>query len=186
VPIVATIALFNALEADGHSDHQPLFDGKTFHGWTMIDGKPVSEGWEVVDGMIHLKPSAKRPGSIVTEREYGDLDLAFEWKVSPGGNSGLKYRVRQYDGTARGCEYQILDDAKHRQSLNSKTSAGALYGLFAPSREKHLNPTGEFNSSRIVIRGNCVEHWLNGRLILSAKIGSAEWKSPVAKSKLPS
>jgi hypothetical protein len=181
--ILLTIAQFLVLLAETQADDQPLFDGKTFHGWTMLDGKPVKGGWEVVDGMIHLKSSNKSTGHIVTEREYGDLDLSFEWKISPGGNSGLKYRVRQYDGDTQGCEYQIIDDAKYRKHVTPRTSAGALYGIFEPTQEKHLNPPGQFNSARIVIRGNHVEHWLNGRVIVSATIGSKEWMSRVAESK---
>jgi hypothetical protein len=149
----------------------------------MLDGKPVKEGWEVVDGMIHLTSSRSRAGDIVTEREYGDLDLSFEWKIAPGGNSGLKYRVRQYDGKARGCEYQIVDDAHYHNRITPRTSAGALYGLFEPNQEKHLKPAGEFNSARIIIRGNKVQHWLNGRLIVSTVIGDEEWKSRIAQSK---
>ena len=170
-------------DADTEGDDQLLFDGRTFHGWTMLDGKPVKEGWEIIDGMIHLKSSHRRAGDIVTEREYGDLDLSFEWKVAPGGNSGLKYRVRQYDGKARGCEYQIIDDAKYHNRITPRTSAGALYDLFEPNQQKHLNQAGEFNSARVMIRGNRVQHWLNGRLIVSVEIGSEEWKSRVAQSK---
>jgi hypothetical protein len=181
--ILAAVAQFRVLEAVAKENEDQLFDGRTFHGWTTLDGKPVKDGWEVVDGMIHLRSSGRRAGDIVTEREYGDLDLSFEWKIAPGGNSGLKYRVRQYDGKARGCEYQILDDAKYHKRVTSNTSAGALYGLFEPNQEKRLNPPGKFNSARIVIRGNQVQHWLNGRLIVSATIGSKEWNSRVAQSK---
>ena len=180
---VAVIAMFHTLDANAHGGDQPLFDGRTLHGWTTLDGKPVKEGWEVVDGMIHRTSSRRRAGDIVTECEFGDLDLSFEWKIAPGGNSGLKYRVRQYDGKARGCEYQILDDAKYRGRVTPKTSAGALYGLFEPNNDKRLNQAGEFNAARILIRGNHVQHWLNGRLVVSVEIGSQEWKSRVAQSK---
>jgi hypothetical protein len=180
--IFATVVLFHSLDADSHGGEQPLFDGRTFHGWTTLDGKPVEEGWEVVDGMIHRMSSRRRAGDIVTEREFSDLDLSFEWKIAPGGNSGLKYRVRQFDGKARGCEYQIIDDAKYRNRVTPKTSAGALYDLFEPNQEKRLNQAGEFNSARVTIRGNRVQHWLNGRLIVSAGIGNEEWKSRVAKT----
>ena len=147
VTILAAFVLVFVSDAVAQSDAQPLFDGKTLNGWTTLDGKPVRAGWEVVDGMIHLKPSAKPTGHIVTEREYGDLDLSFEWKIAQGGNSGLKYRVRQYDGKTLGCEYQIIDDSKYRKGVEPRTSAGALYGLFEPNRQKHLNPSGEFNSA---------------------------------------
>jgi hypothetical protein len=177
----AAVASLHTFVAETQGSDQPLFDGRTFHGWTTLDGKPVKEGWEVVDGMIHRTSSRRRAGDIVSEHEYGDLDLSFEWKIAPGGNSGLKYRVRQYDGKALGCEYQIIDEEHNR--ITPRTSAGALYGLFQPNRDKRLRQAGEFNSARVTIRGNHVEHWLNGLLILSADIGSQEWKLRVAKSK---
>src|SRR5262249_16536781 len=151
--------------------------------WTTLEGKPITDGWEVVDGMIHLKPSRKPSGHIVTEREFGDFDLSFEWKISAGGNSGLKYRVRDYDGKALGREYQIVEAVKCRKRVTPRTSAGALYDLFEPNRAKHLNPPREFNLARVVVRDNSIEHWLNGRLIVSAKIGSDDWKLRVAQSK---
>src|SRR5262245_12770821 len=113
--------------------------------------------------MIHRKPSERRVGPIVTEREFGDMDLSFEWKIAPGGNNGLKYRVRTYDDKVLGCEYQIIDDARYRKQLTPRTSAGALYDLFEPNRDKHLKPSGEFNSARVVVHGNDVQHWMNGR-----------------------
>ncbi len=162
---------------------EPLFDGKTLRGWTTLEGKPVTQGWEVADGTIHLKTSDQRVGHILSEREYGDFDLTFEWKIAPGGNSGLKYRVRDYDGYPRGCEYQILDDAKYAKLDLSKNSAGALYDLYEPSEQKHLKPPGEFNTARIVVCGNSLQHWLNGRLIVSATVNSPEWRTRLAGSK---
>jgi hypothetical protein len=180
----AAAVLLQRLPLDAKENEEPIFDGRTLHGWTTLDGSPITEKWEVVDGMIHLKPSGKRRSSIVTKREFCDLDLTFEWKIAPGGNNGLKYRVRQYDGRALGCEYQILDDEKYGKRITLRQSSGALYGLFEPNPDKHLNPPGEFNSARIVIRGNKVEHWMNGRLIVSATIGSDEWKARLAESKV--
>jgi hypothetical protein len=181
--INVAVALFFPSKAAAQIGDQPLFDGKTLLGWTTLDGKPVNDGWEVVNGSIHRKLSERRVGPIVTEREFGDMDLSFEWKIAPGGNNGLKYRVRKYDDRILGCEYQIIDDAKYRKQLSPKTSAGALYDLFEPNRDKHLKPADEFNSARVVVHGNNVQHWLNGRLIVSATIGSEEWTSRVAHSK---
>jgi hypothetical protein len=162
---------------------KPLFDGKSLEGWTTLDGKPVTRGWEVVDGAIHLAATDRSGGSIVSVGEYGDFDLTFEWKIAPGGNSGLKYRVRNYDFGWRGCEYQIIDDAGYKKGVTPKQSAGALYGLFEPNQDKHLNPPGQYNAARIVVRGNSLQHWLNGRLIVSATVGSPEWNTRVTESK---
>jgi 3-keto-disaccharide hydrolase len=161
----------------------PIFDGKTLNGWTTTDGKPVTKGWEVVDGAIHLNLADGRGGNIVTAKEYVNFDFRFEWKISPGGNSGIKYRVRNYGRRTMGCEYQIIDDDKASDGNKPKSSTGAMYDLYPPGSNKYLNPIGEFNSSRIVISGNRVQHWLNGNLILSVCIGSCDWFQKKAQSK---
>ena len=159
------------------------FDGKTLLGWTTQDGKPVEQGWEVVDGVIHLKKDGKRAGNIVTAREFGDFDLSFEWKIAPRGNSGIKYRVRSYNGKVLGCEYQIFDDVGTKTSTKSKNSSGSLYDLYEPNDDKQLKPVGEYNTGRIVVKGQQIEHWLNGKKIVSATAGDAVWKKNVAASK---
>ena len=160
-----------------------LFDGQTLNGWTTQKGEPVTKGWEVVDGTIHLDIANGRGGNILSDRDYGDFDLRFEWKISEGGNSGIKYRVKEFPGRGfLGCEYQILDDEKHGDGKNEKTSTGSLYHVYAPTN-KHLNPPGQFNHSRVVVSNNYVQHWLNGILILTAQIGSPDWEEKVADSK---
>ena len=161
----------------------PIFDGKTLNGWTTTGGKPVTKGWEVVDGTIHLNLSEGRGGNIVSAKNYANFDLRFEWKISPGGNSGIKYRVRKYGSRTLGCEFQILDDAKSPDGKKPKSSAGSMYALYPPGSNKYLKPVGEFNTSRVVIRGNRVQHWLNGNLILSVCIGSCDWFQKKAQSK---
>ena len=159
------------------------FDGKTLAGWTTMDGKPVTGGWEIIDGMIHLKKDGRRAGNIVTAQEYGDFQLSFEWKIAPRGNSGLKYRVGSYGGKMLGFEYQIYDDQSVKNRLKPKQSAGALYDLYEPVASKPLKPTGEFNTARIVVQGNKIEHWLNGQLVVSATLGDDEWQRRLAASK---
>jgi len=159
----------------------PLFDGTSLQGWVRMDGKPVEEDWEVVDGTLHLK---ERPGggaNLFTEQEYTDFDLKFEWRIAPKGNNGLKYRVRKYGNQYLGCEYQILDDAAYK--LKPRGMTGSLYEVYEPNAAKRLKPVGEFNQSRIVIRGNHIEHWLNGARIVSANVGTREWYGRVAESK---
>lgn len=161
-----------------------LFDGTSLQGWMRMDGKPVEDDWEVVDGTLHLKD---RPGSganLFTEQEYTDFELEFEWRIAPQGNNGLKYRVRKYGDRYLGCEYQILDDAAHKLSPRGMT--GSLYELYEPSDAKQLKPVGEFSQSRIVVRGNHIEHWLNGVRIVSADVGTSQWYRRVAESKFRS
>lgn len=179
---MATLVTGATLRTSG-ANAQPLFDGKSLQGWTTIEGQPVTQGWEVVDGMIHLKAAHERAGHILSACEYGDFDFRFEWKIAAGGNSGIKYRVRFYEGYPRGCEYQIIDDLKYREPLAPKNSAGALYDLCEPGPQKALRPAGEFNSARIVVRANHIEHWLNDQLIVTAAVGSDDWTRRVAASK---
>jgi hypothetical protein len=158
-----------------------LFDGTSLRGWMRMDGKPVEEDWEVVDGTLHLKDGPGSGANLFTEREYTDFELEFEWRIAPQGNNGLKYRVRKYGDRYLGCEYQILDDAAHKLSPRGVT--GSLYELYEPSDVHLLKPVGEFNQSRIVVRGNHIEHWLNGVRIVSADVGSSQWYRRVAESK---
>ena len=160
-----------------------LFDGETLNGWTTMDGKPVTKGWEAVDGALHLAKSGERAGNILTEKEYDYFDLEFEWKIAAGGNSGLKYRVRKYDKHVLGCEYQILDDSAYLDQLRPKGLTGSLYDVYEPVNTEAANPVGEFNHSRIVVRGSHIQHWLNGELIVSAYVGSREWRRRIGESK---
>jgi len=163
-------------------DMPTVFDGKSLDNWSLQNGKSVPSGWEVIDGTIHRKASKRRVGHIVTRHEYGDFDLSFEWKLAKRGNSGVKYRVRKYGNKMLGCEYQIFDVAKTGRPPG-KRDTGAIYSLFEPDPKRQLNPSGQFNASRIVVRGDHIQHWLNGRLIVSATVGSPEWEKRVANSK---
>jgi hypothetical protein len=159
------------------------FDGKSLAAWTTLDGKPVTGGWEIVDGGIHLNRGSGRVGHIVTAQEFGDFDLSFEWKIAAGGNSGLKYRVRNYGSKVLGCEYQVFDDQKAKKGLGPQYLSGALYDLYEPDSSKQLKPAGEFNQARIVVHKGKIEHWLNGTRIVSATVGDDDWKKRVARSK---
>ncbi|MDA1014394.1 MAG: DUF1080 domain-containing protein [Planctomycetota bacterium] len=154
-----------------------LFDGKSLAGWTSFDGKPITKGWIVRDGMLER---IDRGGHIYYKDEVGDFELSFEWKLAKGGNSGIKYRVRRYNGRILGCEYQLLDD---RGKSNHKGATGSLYALYAPNQDKQLNPSGEWNTSKIVVDGTRIEHWLNGKKIVEAIVGSEDWLARVKSSK---
>ena len=180
MPLIGIVLLFTAQVAADQPECS-LFDGNTLDGWTMSDGKPITRGWEVVDGMIHLKKEGKRAGHIVTERSFGDFCLSFEWAIAERGNSGLKYRVRKFNNRALGCEYQIYDDGG--RTLSSKQSAASLYALYEPNEEKQLKPVGEFNSAQIIVQGNTIEHWLNSHKIVTATVGDDDWDQRIAQSK---
>ncbi len=179
---ISTLAFHAAASADdGFID---LFDGKTLNGWTTQSGGPVAKGWAVEDGALVRTGGG---GPIYAVGEFGDFELSFLWKIAPGGNSGVKYRVAFYKKGVRGrpgwlgCEYQLFDDAGRK--TNAKNSAGSIYDLYAPNEKKKLKPTGEFNSSRIVVHGSKIEHWLNGEKIVEADTSSADWRQRIADSK---
>ena len=111
--ISSVLLTISCIAAEAAHAQQPvsLFDGKSLSGWTRMDGKPVADDWEVVDGTLHLKSSPAGGANLFTEQEFTDFDLQFEWKIPAGGNNGLKYRVRKYGNQYLGLEYQMLDDA---------------------------------------------------------------------------
>src|SRR5688572_11029066 len=166
---------------NGEDELPDAFRGQSLAGWTTLDGGPVTRGWEVADGEIRLNRSAGRGGHIVTAAEFGDFDLSFEWKIAARGNSGLKYRVRKYGNQTLGLEYQISDEPEGRPV--SRKSVGALYDLYEPAADRLLKPAGEWNTARIVVRGNRIEHWLNGATVVSATVGDEEWARRIGQSK---
>ena len=182
IVLAGAFVLLGAGSAVRGQDWQPLFDGQSLAGWQASDGSVVGSGWEAVDGTLHLRAGDARGGNIVTQREFGDFELVFEWKVAARGNNGIKYRVRDFDGEALGLEYQLIDDQDFGE-LRPEQTTGAIYDLFAPITDKLLRPAGQFNRSRIVVWQNHVGHWLNGRQVAAATIGSAEWRQRVAASK---
>lgn len=172
-------ALTAAEKAEGW---QLLFDGKSFKGWRGYLNKEIA-GWEVHDGTLHAL--AKTSGiPLVTTAKFSDFELVWEWKLPPAGNNGVKYFVTEERPNAPGHEYQMLDDANHPDGkLGPLRQTGAFYDVLPPTADKPLKPIGEWNASKILVRGNRVEHWLNGRQILAYELGSAEVNAALVKSK---
>jgi hypothetical protein len=162
---------------------QLLFDGQSLDGWQTLDGKPITKGWEAVDAVLHLDASQGRAGHIVTVEQYSDFELRFDWKIAPGGNSGIKYRVQKFDNRFLGIEYQILDDVAWGDRLKPKGQTGSLYDIYPPNDAKTLNPIDQYNTARIVVWGDYIEHWLNGKRIATAHVGSYEWNRRIGESK---
>ena len=161
-----------------------LFDGRTTAGWVGLGkSKFPDKGWSVVDGALFL-PKGGGGGDIVTAQSYKDFELTWEWKIAEGGNSGLKYNLPDAK-KAVGFEYQMLDDAQHPDGKvrGRRRQAAALYDLLEPPADKKLNPPGQWNASRIVVRGNAVEHWLNGAKTVEFEMESGALKAAIAESK---
>lgn len=162
----------------------PLFNGKDLSGWRLYKGGAAGDGWAVEDGALTLKHAGG--GNIVTEAEFGDFELEFEWKISKNGNSGVMYFVRELPQAAQpyqtGPEYQVLDNAGHADGKIPSHTAGAIYDLVTPSTDAS-KPVGEWNKARIVVRNGHIEHWLNGRKVAESSYGDDKWKALVAGSK---
>lgn len=187
-----------------------LFDGKTFRNWQDPAKKnQPGDAWSIENGALktNLKPRIEE--DLLTAKQYGDFELEWEWRVSEGGNTGLKYRLQDaifvdqtkaqpgpggFEGMLGrelatrpsnranlaagakgfvytvGFEYQLIDDQRHadaRRGPDRRT--GALYSMIPPA-EGHAKPAGEWNRSRLVVRGDHVEHWLNGVKVLDASL----------------
>ncbi len=173
----------NVLTAAEKSDGwELLFDGRTLDGWRTY-GTKAPGGWEVVDGTLHAIAKVKG-AELITEKSYNDFEFSWEWKISEGGNNGVKYFVTEARPKSPGHEYQMLDDTRHPDGAKgAKRQTGAFYDVLPPTADKPLHPPGSWNRSRIVVRGNTVEHWLNGRNILTYQLGSDAVKAGLAGSK---
>jgi len=159
-----------------------LFDGKTTAGWREFRKPSISPGWQVIDGA--LVRAASGAGDIITGDQFSNFELSLEWKVGEGGNSGIFYRATEQVEIIWNAapEMQVLDDARHADGKSALTSAGSNYGLY-PAPRGVVHPAGQWNSARVIVNGNHVEHWLNGVKLFEYELGSVDWKDRVRKSK---
>lgn len=160
---------------------RPLFDGVTTAGWHTYRQPGVVEGWAAIDGMLVRTSGGE---DLVTDRQYDSFELELEWRLRPGGNSGIFYWAHEASEKIyhNAPEYQVLDNVGHRDGLSPLTATGSLYGLY-PAPPELVRPVGEWNHTRIVTNGSKVEHWLNGTRVVEADFDSDELKSRVAASK---
>jgi hypothetical protein len=199
---------------------QLLFDGKSLNGWDDPQAKtPPGDAWTIEDGCIKAVKNPRIREDLLTTNAFRDFELVFDWRVSQGGNSGVKYRIQDsvilQDGKTKpnarfeetvdyefahrlarrdnlgpgdkiqgyqiGFEYQVIDDATHPDARRGGAqTAGALYSMIAPQRHT-AKPPGEFNLARIVLRGNRVEHWLNGEKVLDTRLNVKLIEESLAK-----
>lgn len=159
-----------------------LLDG-TLDAWRGYRREDVPAGWSVGGGTLSFAPGADG-GTLITREQFADFELALEWKVAEGGNSGVFYRVTEAERAPywTGPELQVLDNAGHPDGRTPETSAGANYALHAPA-EDVTRPAGEWNEARIVVRGAHVEHWMNGVRIVEYELWTEEWRAAVAATK---
>jgi len=160
-----------------------LFDGTSLDQWKAFKGGgPAPASWKAVDGTLALP--GKGGGDLATKEQYDNFELKIDWKISPGGNSGVMYRSTEEGGAPymTGPEIQVLDNQKHADGKNPKTSSGSCYHMYPPTKDV-TKPVGEWNSFHIIADGAKLTHVLNGEKVCEYEIGSADWKTRLATSK---
>jgi hypothetical protein len=201
-----------------------LFDGKTMDGWRdPAKRNPPGDAWVIDNGTLKTRAKPRFAEDLISAESYGDFELVFDWRVSPGGNTGLKYRLQKMifiDDTKKqegpggfegmlgreianprsdrasmapgatgseytvGFEFQLIDDQKHADARRDlRHTTGALYSMIPPSAQA-ARAAGEWNQARLVVKGNRVEHWLNGTKVLDASLDSEPVRAG-ARDRLP-
>jgi hypothetical protein len=165
-----------------------LFDGKSLNGWRGYK-KPDASGtrWKVENGFLTLPPAegadTRGARDIISTGTYDQFDLTWEWKIAEGGNSGVKYFVLEDLEAAIGHEYQLIDDERHADAkIGPKRQTAAFYDVLAASN-RPMKPAGEFNTSRVLVVGKTVQHFLNGKQVLQYELDSPALKAAIAESK---
>ena len=170
-----------------------LFDGASLDGWKRYNHDTIGPLWTVKDGAIVCdgtnlgEGSEAAGGSLITTRQFGNFELRADWKVSPGGNSGILYHVVESpeykNDYETGPEYQVIDDSGWTDKLTPSQKAGSNYDMFEAPETKKVNPPGEWNSARIVYNNGHVEHWLNGEKVVEFEEDSEAFQERYKKSK---
>ena len=161
-----------------------LFDGTTTQGWHSFKQSSFpTNDWAARDGWLECV--GKQGIDLLSDGEYDQFDLEWDWKIESGGNSGLKYFLLESRRSALGHEYQMLDDERNPdgQVAQGKHVTASFYDVFKPTVPPPTKPPGQINHSRILVQGNHVEHWLNGTKVLDYDCGSEAVKAAVAQSK---
>lgn len=189
--LIASLCFLIALTQMGYAQKgfKPLFDGKTTTGWHTYNKTTVGSGWQVQDDALHLdlaKKGTDGGGDLVTDQEFSDFHLKYEWKISPNGNSGLIFYVKedpQYANTySTGLEMQVLDNDGHKDGKITKHRAGDLYDLVKSTSEP-VKPVGEWNKAEIVSEKGNLTFILNGVTIVKTTLWDENWKTLIAGSK---
>ena len=167
--------------ADSAAGWRLLFDGTAPTQWRAYKKQSVPAAWHAQDGALSKELGIE---DLISRDQFGNFELAFDWKIAPGGNAGIFYRgTEDYDHIYWSApEYQLLDDAGHPDGKDRLTSAGAAYAVYPPPAGV-VKPAGEWNSSRIVANGPHVEHWLNGTKVVEYELWSPDWEAKVKASK---
>jgi hypothetical protein len=225
---LAPLALFaqtdqNQLSTKERADGwQLLFDGHSMANWIdPTKQTPPGDAWSIEDGCLKAKAHPTITEDLVSKDTYADFELQWDWKIAPGGNSGLKYRIQRFITLSNatknpalhkfedqvqyavehqpanneravepgehaqiyvvGFEYQMIDNARHPDAKHGAPyQTGALYSILGPSQSVS-KPVGEFNHSLLIVRGNHVEHWLNGVKVVDTTLDTQQMKENLAQ-----
>ena len=157
-----------------------LFDGQTLSGWRNYNAPGIT-GWAAEEGCLAASGTgADLSGYIITEKQYDNFELVFDWKIAAEGNSGVLYHVIENKKFKTpyltGPEYQLIDDIGFPQKLETWQMTGADYAMHpANPTLKKLKPVGEWNTTRIIFDNGHVEHWLNGKKIVEFEAWTPDW-----------
>jgi hypothetical protein len=172
-----------------------LWDGETSDGWrgAKLDHFPEN-GWTMENGVLGVESSggaeSTHGGDIITEKLYGSFILELDFKITAGANSGIKYfvdpEINKGEGSAIGCEFQLLDDELHpdaKLGVNGNRTMGSLYDLIAADPAKPFQGIGTWNKARVEVRGAHVVHYLNDIKVVEFERDTQMWGALVAYSK---
>lgn len=160
---------------------QLLFDGQTLNGWRDYNGTALTGPWEVVDGTIQADGGGSDAnGYIVTDKQYENFELQWDWKISKGGNSGMLYHVVERPGFAvpyiTGPEYQLIDDVNFAEPLEDWQRCGVDYAMYLPDFSAiKVKPAGEWNTSKIIFDNGHVEYYMNGEKTIEFDAWTDDW-----------
>ena len=192
-PTLLLITLISCAMQENEKGWTKLFDGKTTAGWHKYGGGAVGSAWKVKDGELYLDTLAKADwkikegGDIVTDKEYENFHLKYDWKISKNGNSGVMFYVQddsvKYKASYEtGPEMQVLDNDGHPDGKIFKHHAGDLYDLI-PCSTKTVKPVGEWNHAEIICDHGSLTFKLNGTAVVQTTMWDDAWKELIANSK---
>ena len=188
LPFIAAAQTANTLtQAEKKDGWQLLFDGSTTNGWHTYGQTSASPRWMVQDGGLTPNPQGgTHGGDLVTEKTYGDFDLKLQWRISPGGNSGILFYVQEdtakyHETYFTGPEMQVLDNDSNHDGRIKTHRAGNLYDLIAGPDE--TKPVGQWNDVEILSKGGTLKLFLNGVNVVTTTMWDDHWRDMIAHSK---
>jgi len=192
IPLLVSLVIILAPQATGKpGPWKSLFDGKSMDAWRIFKSEKAPRQcepadankncWLIKDGALWKDGNAN---DLASKEQFGDFELELEWNIGKAGNSGLFYRGTEDHNAIywSAPEYQLLDNVNASDNKKDNHVAGSVYDLYAAPRDA-VKPANEWNQTRVVAKGNHVEHWLNGKKVASFDVGSADWAAAYEASK---